>query len=378
MGLTERDELCRKIECHRKRPLIVYVTSKRDGASATMASDALPCLIDQLDLLPEGTEHLDFLIASFGGDPMVAWRIMSLIRERVKKVSVLIPQSAYSAATLLALGGDEIVMHPNSHLGPVDMQITTFSEGKPKRFSTEDISAFLDFVRDKLGITDQRHLRRLFEIICSEVGSLGVGFTARSSKLAVSLGERLLGMHIKGEDNSDKRRVMVETLSRQFYSHAYPVSRSEAIEIGLPVNRERDYQLEKLMWELWLDIESELKERYPFSPMIELMTSKEAAADLLSPVPQLDMPANVSFPTYFTATLNDVQTAGTTKQIKPVDFEHIDALMESARLMHQGVTRGKILASRLPNLNVQFNALVAFRGWEKVPQARESSHVPKP
>jgi hypothetical protein len=132
------------------------------------------------------------------------------------------------------------------------------------------------------------------------------------------------------------------------------------------------------MWELWLDIESELKERYPFSPMIELMTSKEAAADLLSPVPQLDMPANVSFPTYFTATLNDVQTAGTTKQIKPVDFEHIDALMESARLMHQGVTRGKILASRLPNLNVQFNALVAFRGWEKVPQARESSHVPKP
>ena len=112
---------------------------------------------------------------------------MSLIRQRVDRVSVLIPQSAYSAATLVALGADEIVMHPNGHLGPVDMQITTWSEGRRRDFSTEDITAFLDFVRDELHITDQRHLRRLFEITCRDVGTLGVGFTARSSKLAVRL-----------------------------------------------------------------------------------------------------------------------------------------------------------------------------------------------
>src|SRR5262249_4484128 len=130
VGLKERVDLCGKIEAHRKRPLIVYVTSKRDGLNAEMASDALPYLIDQLDLLPGGTESIDFFIASFGGDPMVAWRIMSLIRQReLKRVSVLVPQSAYSAATLLALGADEIVMHPNSHLGPIDMQITTSGEG---------------------------------------------------------------------------------------------------------------------------------------------------------------------------------------------------------------------------------------------------------
>ncbi len=155
MGLSERIGFYQQIEQHRKHPLLVYVTSKREGVDAPMASDALACLIDQLDLLPDGTVDLDFMIASYGGDPMVAWRIMSLIRERVKRVSVLVPQSAYSAATLLALGADEIIMHPNSHLGPVDMQVTTVSEGKRILFSTEDISAFLDFVRDKLGITDQ-------------------------------------------------------------------------------------------------------------------------------------------------------------------------------------------------------------------------------
>jgi len=138
MGLHERRALYEQIEAHRKHPLIVYVTSKRVGVDASMASDALPYLIEQLDSLPDGTNELDFLIVSFGGDPMVAWRIMSLVRERVDKVSVLIPQSAYSAATLVALGGDEIVMHPNGNLGPVDMQITTFTEGRRRIFSTED------------------------------------------------------------------------------------------------------------------------------------------------------------------------------------------------------------------------------------------------
>ena len=147
-----------------------------------MANDALPFIIQQLEELPPDAKDLDLLIASLGGDPMVSWRIMSLIRQRVDRVSVLIPQSAYSAATLLALGANEIVMHPYGHLGPVDMQITTFGDSGAKHFSTEDIGAFLDFVRDILKISDQEHVRMLFELTCKEVGSLGIGFTARSSR----------------------------------------------------------------------------------------------------------------------------------------------------------------------------------------------------
>ncbi len=136
MGWTDRIELYEKIENHRKHPLVVYVTSKRPGAWAQMSTDALPQIIEQIDALPADPKELDFLIVSFGGDPMVAWRIMTLIRQRVDKVFVMIPQSAYSAATLLAFGADEIVMHPNGHLGPVDMQVTTAgSSGQAKTFS---------------------------------------------------------------------------------------------------------------------------------------------------------------------------------------------------------------------------------------------------
>ena len=103
------------------------------------------------------------------------------------------------------------------------MQITTVREGERSSFSTEDISAFLAFVRDELAITDQRHLRRLFESTCKEVGTIGLGFMRRSSKLAVALGERLLGMHLD-DPAGVKVKSIVEKLSRQFHSHSYPVS----------------------------------------------------------------------------------------------------------------------------------------------------------
>lgn len=362
MSWTERIDLYGEIEGLRKRPLIAYVTSKRDGASAYMSTDALPSIIKQIDALPDESKAVDFLIASYGGDPMVAWRIMTLIRERVEKVSVLIPQSAYSAATLVAFGADDIIMHPNGHLGPVDMQITTTGERGPQNFSTEDITAFLDFVRDNLKITDQEHIRALFELTCREVGSLGIGFTARSSKLAVDLGERLLAMHMKDDDTRSKLRTIVENMSRKFQSHAYPVSRTEALDIGLPVNKERDKALEKLMWAVWLNIEQELKENAPFRPLYELLRSSEAQK-LLAPVPQLDLPQHATAGAHFQTSINDVIQAITAK-IDPVDFEFTTALVESGRLADAYVTKGKILACRKPDLMINFNVVTLSRAWE--------------
>ncbi len=371
MSWSERTELYKKIEEQRKRPLIVYVTSKRPGAWTYMSTDALPQIIEQIDALPEDSKSLDFLIASYGGDPMVAWRIMTLLRQRVDEVSVLIPQSAYSAATLVAFGADEIIMHPNGHLGPVDMQITAAGEGgQAKTFSTEDISAFLDFVRDHLKITDQEHIRRLFEVTCKEVGTLGIGFTARSSKLAVDLGERLLALHMKDDEVGSKRRAIVETMSRKFQSHAYPVNRTEASEIGLPVNKKRDKDLEKLMWSVWLNIEEELKERSPFDFIIELLKSAEASK-LLSPVPQFSVPASISVGSHFNTTLADIMAHATTT-VNPVDFEHTNALVESSRIAFSNVTKGKIVACRTSDLMIKYNRYYASAEWEK--RASESTH----
>jgi Serine dehydrogenase proteinase len=371
MSWAERIHLYEAIEARRKRPLIVYVTSKRIGVQAAMSSDALPTIIEQIDNLPADSTGVDVLIASYGGDPMVAWRIISLIREKVKKVTVMIPQSAYSAATLVAFGANEIIMHPNGHLGPVDMQITTTGgSGLPRTYSTEDISSFLDFVRDNLKITDQEHIRMLFELTCKEVGSVGIGFMARSSKLAIDLGERLLALHMKDDESRSRLRTIVQNMSRKFHSHAYPVSRKEALEIGLPVKRNRDAELEKLMWDVWLNLEQELKERTPFDCIIELLKSAEGSK-LLAPVPQIELPMCASSSAHFNTTIDDVLQHSQIK-INPVDFEYINALVESRRLSYAHVTRGKILACRNPDLMIQLNRLVTSQEWEKLKSTVEA------
>lgn len=206
MGYAERSILYSQIEQLRERPLVVYATSSRPNASAQMASDVIPQFTKQLTAIAKDHDSIDLLIVSNGGDPIVSWRIISLIRERFERIGVLLPYAAYSAATLLALGADEIIMHPFSNLGPVDPQLTYQRRlpGQPNnpdtietiQFGSEDLRNFLDFVRSDVGISDQEQLSRAFELVCKDVGSIPIGVAKRSSQLALSMGEKLLGMHL--------------------------------------------------------------------------------------------------------------------------------------------------------------------------------------
>ena len=122
-----------------------------------MDGDAIPQLCDQLEKLPQKNEGIDLLVVSDGGDPMVAWRAITLLRERTDHLAVLVPFGAYSPATLLALGANQIVMHPNGNLGPVDPQICADKGGKS--FGFEDMAGFLTFTREEVKLTDQEQLR---------------------------------------------------------------------------------------------------------------------------------------------------------------------------------------------------------------------------
>ncbi len=121
MAFADRLPLIRKIEELRGSAVICYLTSLRPNVSAQIAEDAVRVFFDHLAALPNRkVEKLDIFLCSNGGSGTVPWRLVSLFREFAKSFSVLIPYRAYSAASLLALGADEIVMHPFAELGPID------------------------------------------------------------------------------------------------------------------------------------------------------------------------------------------------------------------------------------------------------------------
>lgn len=68
-------------------------------------------------------EKLDLIIHSPGGIVEVAETIVSMIRDHVKAFRVIVSEAAKSAATLIALASDEILMSQLAELGPIDPAI---------------------------------------------------------------------------------------------------------------------------------------------------------------------------------------------------------------------------------------------------------------
>lgn len=262
MSYQDRLNLYKKLSTERNRPLICYVTSIRPGCSAQMEQDVLPLFIKQINSISDESTSIDLLVLSNGGDPIVSWRIISLLREKFNNISVLIPYTAYSAATLLALGADEIIMHPFGNLGPIDPQLTFNSGGVPKTLSYEDITKYIEFVKDT-GITDQNLLEKAFEKLTAEIPPTLIGVAKRGSQLGLTMGEKLLATHMK---DSSKTTLISETLNTKFYHHGYPLSRTEAKDIGLPIS-DSNPSIEQIIWDIYEDFANEFLFNEIFDPI---------------------------------------------------------------------------------------------------------------
>ena len=66
---------------------------------------------------------LDLIIHSPGGSAEAAASIVRYLRKKFRNVRVFVPLAAMSAATMIALSGDVIVMGNHSQLGPIDPQL---------------------------------------------------------------------------------------------------------------------------------------------------------------------------------------------------------------------------------------------------------------
>ncbi len=189
MDLAARIKRYEAIEAYRKRPLIVYSTCTRNNLISQMAGDAVREFIDQIDAIKDG-DAVDVLIHSYGGDALAAWRLMSILRARFKKVDVLVPLSAFSAATVFALGADEIVMHPHACLGPIDPQVQIrLPDGSVKQFAYEDLGSFIRFLKNDLGLSEQAHLPEAVDKLFASVDPVVVG-AAKRAKPSVRSGRR--------------------------------------------------------------------------------------------------------------------------------------------------------------------------------------------
>ncbi len=243
-------------------------------------------------------KKIDVFLCSNGGDGTVPWRLVSLLREYAESVGVLIPYRAYSAATMIALGADEIVMHPFAEMGPIDPSVQNdFNPVDPQTqqrisISVEDVKAYISFIKETVGIKHEEELVKTVEILANRVHPLALGNVERFISQSRMIARKILLTHMTDETSKHKIDEIIETLASKLYFHGHPINRREArLELGLKVLENPQPDLETAMWELYLDYEKDLKNERPLDPMAEIFRKNAAQPDpltgLVDPVIQI-------------------------------------------------------------------------------------------
>ena len=192
-------------------------------------------------------DRLSLFLKSDGGSGQAALRMVNLLRRYVDHLTVLAPLECQSAATMLALGADRILMGPLAHLSAVDTSLT------------HDLSP-IDRDNDRVSVSNDELLRVIrlwteqskgstanpYEALFPYVHPLVIGAVDRSSALSTRICEEILSYHVT---DMVKAREISNTLNSGYPSHGYPITLREAKRIGLNVEP-MDDSVNSMLFEL--------------------------------------------------------------------------------------------------------------------------------
>ena len=285
---AQRQALIKSIEKQRGSKVIAYVTNTRQNLEVQMALDVIRYLYDHLEQIKtehsgKGKPKIDLFIHSNGGDGTVPWRLVTLIREYTDSFGVIVPHRAFSAATLTALGADQIVMHPMGMLGPTDPTVGNAfnpvdAKGQRLGISVEDVTAYIQLIKEDAGIQHEDELVQAFNVLAGQVHPLALGNVKRSISQSRMMATKLLELHMPSAQSHNISDIVDKLTSKLFY-HGHPINRKEAREqIGLEKVVDAPPDLERMIWDLYLNYEAELLLNEPFDSASEFMAKHNVHA----------------------------------------------------------------------------------------------------
>ena len=275
MSRDKRRRIIAEIEELRGGRVLSYVTGDRGPTQAQIGDDAVRPIYEQLRRMGY-VQRLDIFLYSRGGAIDVPWRIATALRSAADEWNVLIPFRANSAATLLALGADEIVMGLQGELGPIDpiMAIQRVLPGPggtqgtavQESVNVEDIMAYVKFTRERAGLSDQRALATSLGKLIDRLDAVALGSAYRTHSHIRDVARRMLLSRSNPASEQDLATI-IETLAERVYAHGHAIGLNDAQQIGLPAHR-ADNALDDAMWRLLGAYEEDLKLLDPLDPAV--------------------------------------------------------------------------------------------------------------
>jgi len=226
MLYAKSQNILEAIEQKLGEPLIVYWNSSK-GSICGNDVNGLYGLLRSVGKL----DRLSLFIKSDGGSGQASLRMVHLLRQYVKKLTVLVPFECQSAATMLALGADRIQMGPLAHLSAVDTSLT--HDLSPIDRDNSRVSVSQDELHRVVRLWQQQSKgakTNPYESLFQYVHPLVIGAVDRSSALSTKLCEEILSYHLK---DAQRTKRISTVLNSGYPSHGYPITLKEAKRIGL-------------------------------------------------------------------------------------------------------------------------------------------------
>ncbi len=242
-----------------KRKLIVYyaLLAHPGGIISNEDSEILENVLRSCDM--SQFAGLDLMVHSPGGLPEAAGDIIRVCRTYSPYFRVMVPSMAMSAATVLAMGADTIVMSETSKLGPIDPQMVyQTKEGTFMRAAKSFIDAFSSLVNEANNLARQgqpipAHLHLLTKQDPSWIVEC---FRARNA--TVALAQKVLKSAMLAEKSDAEIAAVVTSFLQKgdTESHGSRISAKEAQSMGLKVEiMPRDSEYWRLVWELHVRVD---------------------------------------------------------------------------------------------------------------------------
>ncbi|MBS1516587.1 MAG: serine protease [Bacteroidetes bacterium] len=272
---TNRLDAYKEIERLRNSKLLVYVTGDRQNAETNIGADIIAPFANHLDIIG-GVEKISLLIYSNGGSTLAGWNLVNLIRSFCNDFEVIIPFRCQSAATLISLGANRIIMTKQATLGPIDPstnglmnpQVNINGQNIRVPVSVEHVNGYLDMAKEDANLKDV-DLKEVFLKLADNIHPLSLGDVYKAKSQIKMLAEKLLKYHTIEVTNVPK---VISFLCSESGSHDYTINRKEAKdELGLNVEVPSE-ELYKNIKEIYQDIENELELRNPFNANVLLAT----------------------------------------------------------------------------------------------------------
>jgi hypothetical protein len=219
-------KILRQIEGKLGEPFITYWNSPNGSICDTDVSGLYGILRNMGKV-----NSLSLFIKSDGGSGQASLRLVHLLRQFVTRLTALVPLECASAATMLALGADRILMGPLAHLSAVDTSLThdlspMDRDNNRVRVSQDELQRVVRLWQKEAAGEDSNPYESLF----AHVHPLVIGAVDRSSALSTKLCVEILSYHLK--DVKRAKRIS-STLNSEYPSHGYPITLREAWRIGL-------------------------------------------------------------------------------------------------------------------------------------------------